>query len=219
MKVKNNLFFLGALAAISLFAGIGVTSSVKLATVFKSAFAHFSLAGVLMPLSGLFGLGGIATTVFMRVSWALLFAGASYKAVTFYIPTLFSSFYWSHKTKLLSVVLPVVCMFLFCIHPVGMQAAPYSAYWLVPMLLAFSGYSNPFVHSLISTFIAHAVGSVMWLYLGPASTSAQWYALLPVVAVERFTFALLMTAAYLVASFIKETLFSWVFSDAAEHSA
>ncbi len=54
---------------------------------------------------------------------------------------------------------------------------------------------NIFLHSLTSTFIAHAVGSVIWLYATPM-TPEFWYALIPVVAVERLVIASGMTLAY-----------------------
>ncbi len=42
-------------------------------------------------------------------------------------------------------------------------------------------------HALASTFIAHAVGSVIWLYTVPMVASA-WLALIPIVACERLLY-------------------------------
>ena len=56
-------------------------------------------------------------------------------------------------------------------------------------------YRRVFLTSLSSTFIAHAVGSVIWIYADPA-TPEFWYALIPLVAVERLVMASGMTLAY-----------------------
>jgi len=45
-----------------------------------------------------------------------------------------------------------------------------------------------FLVALSSSFIAHAVGSVIWLY-SLSMPAEKWIALIPIVAVERFIFA------------------------------
>ncbi len=104
-------------------------------------------------------------------------------------PMLFAAFYFAKysKGKFLQAAVPLACMALFMLHPVGGQAWYYSLYWLVPLIaLALPG--RLFLRSLGSTFTAHSIGSIIWLYAIP-STPEFWIALIPVVAFERLLFA------------------------------
>ena len=83
----------------------------------------------------------------------------------------------------------MVCVALFVLHPVGCQAYAYSFYWFVPpvvLLLSKSCGDNfdPFATAFTSTFLAHALGSLICLYTMPTSP-LLWYLLIPVVAKER----------------------------------
>ncbi len=100
---------------------------------------------------------------------------------------------FSQYSKLcLSLILPVVCMILFILHPVGRVAALYSFYWFIPMVICILQLGNRlnsfFYTALQSTFIAHAVGSIFWLYAF-SMPSQYWLALMPIVAIERLIFA------------------------------
>jgi hypothetical protein len=86
-------------------------------------------------------------------------------------------------------------MVLFIAHPFGFYAAPYALYWLIPMVIYFSRKKTVFLQALSATFIAHAVGSVIWLYL-KALPTAVWLGLIPVVIFERLLYATFMTAVY-----------------------
>ena len=56
--------------------------------------------------------------------------------------------------------------------------------------------------ALASTFIAHAVGSVIWLYTVPM-TAAAWIALIPLVACERMLYASGIVIGHtMIASFV-----------------
>jgi len=125
------------------------------------------------------------------------------------LPTALATISWGlstaeYKTKtilvldaLLHVALPLTCIILFITNPTGHQAAVYTSYWLIPMalwVLRIANYApaNSWLaisgNALQSTFIAHAVGSIIWLYAVPMSAS-HWLALIPVVAVERLLIA------------------------------
>src|SRR2546430_1999084 len=75
----------------------------------------------------------------------------------------------------------------------------------LPLVGAFGGVVNllprfqqcplVFLQALGSAFIAHAVGSVIWLYT-VGMTPAAWLGLIPVVFVERMLCAAGMTVAY-----------------------
>ena len=102
----------------------------------------------------------------------------------------------------INVILPLLCMILFVLHPSVGNGWIYSLYWLIPIVVYIVQESdllqiNSFLISVSSTFIAHCVGSVIWCYMMPMNSSA-WLSLIPVVAVERLVFACAMTCVYIL---------------------
>lgn len=83
--------------------------------------------------------------------------------------------------------LPVLCLVLFVVHPVGAQAWPYALYWLIPVVFCFMR-DVVWARALQASFVAHAVGSVVWLYSGSISAEI-WMSLIPIVACERLLIA------------------------------
>src|SRR3990167_3710375 len=97
-------------------------------------------------------------------------------------------------------MIPVICIGLFVIHPVGRQAFVYSFFWFIPFIIFYMGLTHLYARALATTFIVHAVGSVIWLYTFEIS-AATWLSLIPVVCIERCMFAgLLALAAYVLTS-------------------
>lgn len=142
-----------------------------------------------LPIGGIF-------EVFM---WLLAHVSDPFP-LTLGLPTLFASLSWyrSENPKsildtLLHLVLPALCIALFCLSPVGSHAKCYSLFWLVPIALYFlpvKGIALTTSRAIKSSFIAHAVGSVFWVYLVPM-THADWNALIPIVALERCVMSVL----------------------------
>jgi len=183
----------------------------------------FSGFYMLAPLSGLFlGTGSIVgVLLFSKVLLGLSFGFIP--LTTTGLPTLAATFVWklsvsktnSFRIKLarfaLVVLVPITCMLLFVLHPSVGYGWWYSLYWLIPVGLygvQLFGWlkSSVFATAISSTFVAHAVGSVVWCYLVPTSPE-QWLALIPVVAMERFVSVAGMTALYYV-SILASSLFS-----------
>lgn len=104
--------------------------------------------------------------------------------VTCYIPTLFASAYWASTAAAIRLLVPLVCMGLFIAHPVGASAWVYSMYWLIPVALYFVKRQNIVLTALGATFVQHAIGSIIWLYIVP-TTPIYWISLMPVVLIER----------------------------------
>lgn len=104
-------------------------------------------------------------------------------------PLLFAG--WSYKAfdKVTSIIVPAVCFVLFVIHPVGQQAWPYALYWILPILVCISKSKHIFLRALSSVFIAHAVGSIIWIYTHQMGYEV-WLGLIPLVLVERILMAL-----------------------------
>lgn len=197
--------------------GLGVVSSlgIQLSFIWGSQQGSFSLASMMLPLCGmLLSMAGSVSFVgvFFIAKWMIGFA-----PLTFGIPTACEAANWSlythqgcaWKTALMKMVfnifIPALCIFLFVIHPVGSQAFVYSWYWLIPIaayVVQLFFRSSFFLVALSSAFIAHAVGSVMWLYTlnMPAE---RWIALIPIVACERLVFTL---GSFLVHMLLKKVI-------------
>ncbi len=169
----------------------------KLSTVQGLWGMQFSWAQVVLPLLG--ALFGVVGSYFLLAGCTALCAlglmlGFSTQ-LFFGIPTFCASLYWATNKGWIRMGIPALCMLLFVMHPVGFYAAPYTLYWLLPMGIA-CWYNNNFLTALASTFTAHAVGSVMHLYMINTLTASAWLQLMPIVAVERLCLALGMWLVY-----------------------
>jgi hypothetical protein len=154
-----------------------------------------SLAHALLPLMGAL-LGALGSYLLVIRSILLLVAMAiGLKIQLFFgLPTLFASLYWSTESALLRIGVPLLCMILFIGHPIGFYAAPYTLFWLIPIGAYFS--DNRLLTAMASTFMAHAVGSVMHLYMIGTLSSWAWLSLMPIVMIERLALGLSMYVAY-----------------------
>lgn len=187
---------------------------VKAATLFKISFivgssmAFFSGSSIAMPLVG--ALGGIMCSVMTFGLGCLVrgLTGSLFSAhyLAYHIPGLCGAAYFSGGV-LIRLLLPISCMIAFIAHPTGSQAFLYTTYWLIPIVLYFVRHSSFFLHALASTFIAHAVGSVIWIYTVPMVWQ-DWMALMPVVAFERLLCATGMFVAYKIFNYSYDFIFS-----------
>ncbi len=174
----------------------------------------FTVFQFFAPATGFF-LGpflGAASVFLSQVTAFVLFGRAfSLFGIARLVPMLLAAFYFGTRKKRLVAVVPLACMALFVLHPVGRQAWFYSLYWLIP--IAATLFKNRlFIKSLGSTFTAHAVGSVAFLYLIP-TTPALWVALIPIVFMERMLFAAGISASFVLFN----TVLSWVESRIPAH--
>ncbi len=197
--LSRKLVVLASLLGLCILGGTALTLSSVLGS------SHFVFTGincVLMLLGSLFGAlpaAGIIAAFFAikAIAWSL--------PITAGIPTLLSAIGFasyaqprSLRSGLLLIGYPALCMLLFIVHPVGGSAAAYSLYWIIPSacyVAHLCGFNSVLLAALGSTFIAHATGSVMWLYLRP-TTPDLWLSLIPLVFVERLVFALAATVCY-----------------------
>ena len=179
------------------------SSLIKMSFVVGSHMIWFSGANAIVPLSGAFGgVFGSAIVFLMRQLLHLLFFKTiSLSFLAFCIPGFCASLYWASRHYSIRVLLPLACMVLFMMHPLGAQLFVYSLYWLIPVALYFINARSLFLQALGSTFVAHAVGSVIWLYTVPMTVN-KFMVLMPLVLVERIAFALGMVIAYHLFSFI-----------------
>lgn len=175
----------------------------KCASFFKMSFvvgsytALFSASNCVTPLVGTF-CGPLAASLFFLVRITLriiMYKTVSLSILAFYVPGLCASLYCATRSSIIHCFLPILCMILFILHPVGGNAFVYSFFWFIPITLYFFPQRSFFWTALGSTFVAHAVGSVIWLYTVPM-TAAMWLGLIPIVAVERLLFASAMVVLH-----------------------
>lgn len=162
------------------------SSFFKISFIFGSQKAFFNGTSVSMPLIGYFASSTHCAVVsLVRLGELMLRTHSfSFHLLAFVVPGLFASLYWSTKHSLIRFWLPLTCMIAFVAHPVGSASAVYSLYWLIPLAIYALNVNSIWTQAIGSTFVAHAVGSVIWIYTLP-TTPTLWIALLPVVAVER----------------------------------
>ncbi len=177
------------------------SSLFKVSFVCGSYFALFSAANMITPLIGAFGgvsscLSLFGVGLFLRL---VLFKSIPLKFLAYYIPGLFASLYWARADMAVRLLVPVLCMILFIMHP--SSSVVYASLWIIPVALYFISQKNSLYTALGSTFTAHAVGSLIWIYTVP-TTTAFWLALTPVALAERVCFALGMAFVYHVMNFL-----------------
>jgi hypothetical protein len=146
---------------------------------------NFTLFEILGPISGMF-LGpvlGAISTFFVRVINILLFhQQLNLLTIIRFLPAMCAAFYFGLKQKNTAIIFPI-CILLFLLNPIGRQAWMYSLIWLIPFVATFAK-KRLILNSLGATFVAHAIGSVIFLYTF-GLTPAIWISLIPVVFIER----------------------------------
>jgi len=199
VKIENVSSAKG-LAFIALFTAIVlISSNINFSTVLGAENQQFTLFQFMGPIaSGFLGAGAGVLAVLLAQVVSFVMLGKSLELINILrlAPMLFAALYFAKygKGKLVQAAVPLACMALFIAHPVGSQAWQYSLYWLIPAAVLMLP-ENLFLRSLGSTFTAHAIGGIIWLYFIP-TTAAFWMMLIPIVAFERTLFALGITGSY-----------------------
>jgi len=181
-----NLFLLTlSLAVMSKFVAFSwVIGSVK------TFFSAISVTGPLVVVFG--GLPGGLLYLFLNllcsVKKTLLFTQTG-------LPNLLAGCYWKGNSKFIKLALPIFAMAVFWYSTWGTSAAWYATLWLIPVLIELCGFNNLFSKALGATWIAHATGSILWLYFGKI-TADQWVLIMPIALIERFCLAILMVGMY-----------------------
>ncbi|MFA5077654.1 MAG: hypothetical protein WC488_04470 [Candidatus Micrarchaeia archaeon] len=185
---KKRLAFLGAFMLLSL-----ALYQVKFSDILGVKSQSFTLFQLIGPISaGVLGSALGVVSVFAVEILNFTIGGKPLDLITFvrFFPMVFAALYFGSRGKFtdrLAAIPAAACMLLFWMHPIGGQAWYYALYWLIPIGAVFYK-ENILARSLGSTFTAHAIGSVAFLYAFSLPAEV-WIALIPVVAVERLTFA------------------------------
>ncbi|MEW6295266.1 MAG: hypothetical protein AB1467_03135 [Candidatus Diapherotrites archaeon] len=191
MITKKRIFFIGLFVLLVL-----IANQINFSKVIGSDKQYFTFFQFFGPIAGAF-LGPVFGAVSVLGAQLIEFT-ASGKAFDFInlfrlAPMIFAAYYFgkfgvkSLKGALIPIV-PLICMALFILHPIGGQVWYYSLYWLIPLIAFLFFKKRLFARSLGATFTAHAIGSTVWLYTIPMAAS-QWQMLIPIVAYERILFA------------------------------
>ena len=193
----KKIFFLLVFSALVL-----VGSQINFSPLLGIENQGFTLFQMVGPIAGIF-LGPVigAASVLFAESVNFVYAGKALNIVNLFrlTPMLFAAYYFGthgrKKLKELSTAVPILCMALFMLHPVGAQVWFYSLYWVIPVAAKFFP-ERLLLKSLGATFTAHAVGSTLFLYTVP-TLPELWVVLIPIVAVERIVFALGISGSYI----------------------
>jgi len=113
-------------------------------------------------------------------------------------PMLFAAYYFGTKKKNLSILVPIIAIIAFVLHPTGREVWFFTLFWTIPIIgkLLPKKYSNSIISkSLGATFTAHAVGGAFWIWTVPMA-AGQWVALIPIVIYERLLFAAGIAISY-----------------------
>ena len=208
----HNTAFFARLANKSLFS-LFFTGLLKIASLIKVSFligsytAFLSMTAIMMPLSGAFGgIWGAMLVCALGLGFKLAIGSAiTFKFLAYSgIPGLFAALYWGSNSVVTRLIIPLICIMAFIVNPVGSQIWAYSLFWLIPIITAFFK-KNIFLQSLGSTFIAHAIGTVIWIWAVP-TIPAFWLVLVPIVIVERMMFALGMTIMHKALCYCYKTI-------------
>ena len=202
--------------------GVVFFSKIKLHKIFGTPF-HFSLLTIFGPNIEPFGGALVSITVFTlgRLIQILLgfSKGTTYLSYIVYLPMIFASHYFAKLVNYqynrgrpaYPVIIPLLAMVFFILHPIGRAVWYYSLYWLIPMVIyLFANKLDTFkyeplriyLYALAATYIDHAIGSVMYLY-ALNIPAIYWNMALPYVPLERAVFALGITLMYY---FIREAI-------------
>lgn len=183
--MKRKLLFFSMFVFLSL-----IAYHLNFSSVLGAENQSFTLFQFFAPITGVFlgpFVGAISIFFAQLMNFFVLGKAFTLFNLARFAPMLLAAYYFGSAKKKLVAVVPLICMFLFVLHPVGQRVWFYSLYWLIPLGAAFFG-EKLFLKSLGSTFTAHAIGSTAFLYLLP-TTPELWVMLIPVVLVERVLFA------------------------------
>ncbi|MFA5303915.1 MAG: hypothetical protein WC393_05290 [Candidatus Nanoarchaeia archaeon] len=194
MKSKK-VIMLKAMFLITFAALVWIGRSINFSKIIGANNQFFTMYQLVGPIAGSFlgtTVGVAAVLIGELINFMILGKAWTIINLLKITPMLFATYYFGSKKRLSSAIIPAICMALFIAHPVGRNAWPYSLYWLIPIIARIIPNNSKFrtlLQSFGATFTSHAIGSVLFLYTIPMS-SAEWLALIPVVALERLVFGL-----------------------------
>lgn len=183
--------------------------------VLEGAKVKFTLFDLFAPITGAF-LGSVVGVfaVLLMQAFNLVIHGFSgvqpdstlkLIATLRFLPLVFGVLYFSAPvmrdslkgSRSLLLIVPLLSIIAFVMHPIGRTVWYYSLFWLIPIVVWPIRGRFLLARALGSTFTAHAVGGAVWIWAFNLP-AAVWISLIPVVALERAIFALGICASYVL---------------------
>ena len=166
----------------------------------------FTLFEFIAPIGGMFLgplFGAISAFIVRGANIFITRQTLDFLTVMRFLPMILAAIYFGLKGRKMAIIFPF-CIVLFLIHPIGQKAWLYPLIWLIPLAASF-GKRRLILNGLGATFMAHAVGSVIFLYAF-GLTPQIWLGLIPVVLIERGCFAIGIWASYLAVNTVLDKL-------------
>ena len=180
-------------------------------SVLAGAKVKFTLFDLFAPISGAF-LGsplGIFAVIVMQIVNLIIHGFTNIDnssilklaATLRFLPMAFGVWFFALSKKKtgnskLILLIPLLSIIIFNLHPVGRTVWFYSLFWFIPLLTWSFRQRFLVARTLGSTFTAHAVGGAVWIWAFNLPAGV-WISLIPVVVLERSIFALGISASYI----------------------
>jgi hypothetical protein len=198
-SVSTKIFF--ALLFVSL---VFISTKINFSALVGANNQFFTVFQFFGPIAGgilgpAFGILIVFSATFANFA-VNLFQGAAFEPLSLLrlLPMLFAVYYFGTKKRSLGLVVPLIAISLFLLHPVGRAAWFYSLFWTIPLITRFFP-NRLFLRSLGATFTAHAVGGAIWIWTVPM-TPELYIMLLPITAIERLLFASGISLSFVTAN-------------------
>src|SRR3989344_4570088 len=155
----NGIFFL-VIFSVLVFVGdrINFSALVGADNQFFTLFQFFvPVAGaVLGPV-----FGAISVVFAELIDFFVVGKEASLLNLLRFTPMLFAAYYFGSKKRNLSIIVPLIAIAAFVLHPVGRHVWFFTLFWTIPIIAKIlpKKYSNSVIaKSFGATFTAHSVG-------------------------------------------------------------
>jgi hypothetical protein len=190
---KRNLLF------IAIFGIVGFIALQIPVAQLEGSKVKFTIYDAFAPLAGAFigSIPGVAAVLLMQLV-NFLVHGAHVQdigTIIRFFPMLFAVLYFARKSRL-NLIVPMLAIAAFVAHPIGREVWYFSLFWTIPLIAYFFRDRFLMARALGATFSAHAVGGAAWIWAF-SLPAAVWDSLIPVVAAERFLFAIGIALSYI----------------------
>jgi hypothetical protein len=199
-----------ALFAVLFMALFIVFSKVKLTPIF-GLDTQFTASVMFGPvISGFLGIGFGSGAIVLSQLLGVITGIYKIKSITSWLtftPIIFAGIYFSKMLKGSKklILIPLLSIFLFLIHPIGREVWYYSFFWIIPIFIVTlkpkldklikNNLAQVYAYSIGSAFTDHSVGSILYLY--SMNIPAEfWIQAIPFTLVERAVIAAGITASF-----------------------
>lgn len=168
--------------------------------IYGKLLCYFTPFALMSPVIGTYtGSWFIAAVLVGKWLVAHQLTTASCVVLVRQIPSLVASWTFNQNNVLVRLSVPLVAFLIFNGYWWGSIAMVYSLLWLLPISLVMLQVNTLLARSLIASFNAHAMGTLIWLWID-ALPAEMWFALTPLAFMER----LLIAGGIMALSYVAE---------------